>query len=57
MFVYYLKQATVQGINFNHTQFQEDVFQNVERPFTFDKTEFPTEPKGANCKIKSTVEH
>jgi len=46
MFVYYLKQAAVEGKDFDDSAFAQDVFENVEQPFTFDKTMYPTMPIG-----------
>ena len=46
MFNYYLKQALVHEVDFNDSMFAEDVFKNVEQPFTFDRTDYPTTPRG-----------
>ena len=46
MFVYYLKFAAVKEVDFNRTQFDEDVFNSIEEPFTFDKTVYPVTPTG-----------
>lgn len=46
MFVYYLKEALTKNVSFDQAQFNADVLKNVEKPFTFDKTEFPSSPTG-----------
>ena len=55
MFIYYLKQATVEGIDFDAAAYAQDVFNNVEKPFTFDKTMFPTMPLGTYAGIMHSL--
>ena len=46
LFIFYLKEAIVKGIDFDQARFESDVFTNIEEVFTFDKTVFTSEPAG-----------
>lgn len=41
-----LDRALVSRVPFNQTAVTNDIFTNVEEPFTLDRTHFPTKPSG-----------
>lgn len=46
LFIDYLKQVMQYNSTYNETFIRQTIFTNVEEPFTFDTTSFPTTPTG-----------
>lgn len=55
VFIEYLTEMIEYNATYNETFVRQAMFQNVEEPFTFDTTSFPTTPTGivqSNFKYK-----
>lgn len=46
LFIEYLNQVIQYNSTYNESFVQQAMFNNVEKPFTFDTTSFPTTPTG-----------
>ncbi|XP_067002002.2 alpha-N-acetylglucosaminidase isoform X3 [Anabrus simplex] len=55
LFLDRLNTSLIKGTAFNETQFNEDVFKNVEEPFTLDLSVFPDTPQGDSVAISLTL--
>lgn len=52
-FIEYANQTLTKKIPFNKALIKNTIFLQVEEPFTFDRTVFPTQPQGTDNSIKS----
>ncbi|XP_014663294.1 PREDICTED: alpha-N-acetylglucosaminidase-like [Priapulus caudatus] len=55
LFVDILLQCLSTGKHFNQTAYNEDVFRNVERPFTFARNSFPIVPTGDSVVVAKQI--
>ncbi|GAB6023822.1 hypothetical protein CHUAL_008565 [Chamberlinius hualienensis] len=55
LFVAQVSSAMQSGTTFSDTQYQEDVFNQIESPFTFDTTVYPVEPNGNPIAVAQLV--
>ncbi|KAJ8964031.1 hypothetical protein NQ314_005171 [Rhamnusium bicolor] len=46
LFIMNMNKTLQKGTRFNETLVKQEMFKNVEEPFTFDRSLFPTEPSG-----------
>ncbi|KAK8785573.1 hypothetical protein V5799_008059 [Amblyomma americanum] len=55
LFLKFLLDSIEHHRRFNESAFSEEVFQEVERPFTFGLEKYPTEPQGDSIEISQLL--
>ncbi|KAG5871129.1 hypothetical protein JTB14_031140 [Gonioctena quinquepunctata] len=46
IFIHYMNVSLLTNTKFNESLVRQEMFNKVEKPFTFDRNTFPTEPSG-----------